>query len=133
MVCATGYTIALKRLSSRYPAFFLTATQALLGTFFYLPLLFLPTTTLPIEFPIVPGMAIIYLGAVITLCAYGLYNYGVKHIPASKATMFVNLIPVFSVFLGWLILDEKLSPPQFAAAGIILGAVYLSQMKDTPT
>ncbi len=132
MVCAAGYTISLKRLTSRYSPFFLTATQALIGTLFYLPLLLLPSTDLPTSYPIIPGLAIIYLGAVITLCAYGLYNFGVQHIPASRAAMFVNLIPVFSVLLGWIILGEQLSQPQLMAAALILGAVYLSQMKDRP-
>lgn len=133
MVCATGYTISLKRLTARYSPFFLTATQAVIGTLFYLPLLLLPSTELPTSYPVAPGLAIIYLGAVITLCAYGLYNFAVQHIPASRAAMFANLIPVFSVLLGWIILGEKLSPPQFVAAGLILGAVYLSQIKDRPS
>lgn len=132
MVCAAGYTISLKRLTLRYSPFFLTATQALIGTLFYLPLLLLPSTNLPASYPVIPGLAIIYLGAVITLCAYGLYNYGVKHIAASQAAMFVNLIPVFSVLLGWIILGEKLSPPQLMAAALILGAVYLGQSTARP-
>jgi drug/metabolite transporter (DMT)-like permease len=70
-----------------------------------------PTTRLPLQFELASGMAIIYLGAVITLGAYGLYNFGVKHIPAHQATAYVNLIPVFSVFLGWVVLDESFPWP----------------------
>lgn len=127
MVCATGYTISLKKLTSRYSPFFLTAMQAAIGTLFYLPLLFLPDTTLPDSFQPWPALAIVYLGAVITLGAYGLYNFGLKHIPASSATMYVNLIPVFSVLLGWLILDETLSASQSVAAMVVMAGVYLSQ------
>jgi drug/metabolite transporter (DMT)-like permease len=111
MVCATGYTITLKRLTRRYSPFFLTAMQAFVGSVFYLPLVFLPSTRLPLQFELASGMAIIYLGAVITLGAYGLYNFGVKHIPAHQATAYVNLIPVFSVFLGWVVLDESFPWP----------------------
>ena len=127
MVCATGYTISLKSLSDRYSPFFLTAIQALIGSIFYFPLLFLPSTELPLYFDPTSGMAIIYLGAVITLGAYGLYNYGIKYVPANKGTMYVNLIPVFSVILGWLILGESFTIFQLAAGFLILSGVYLSQ------
>lgn len=127
MVCAAGYTIALKSLTERYSPFFLTAVQAFVGCFFYFPLLFLPSTELPQQLYLGPGLAIIYLGAVITLGAYGLYNFGLKHVPANKAAAYVNLIPVFSVFLGWLILGESFTFGQFLAGFLIMGGVYLTQ------
>lgn len=126
MVCATGYTIALKSIANRYSSFFLTAMQAFIGTFFYFPFLFLPSTVLPDKIDTVPSLAIIYLGAVITLGAYGLYNFGLKHIPANRAVSFVNLIPIFSVIIGWLILGETLTIGQMAAGVVIMGGVYLN-------
>lgn len=127
MVCATGYTIALKSLTERYPPFFLTAMQAFAGCLFYFPLLFLPGTKLPQDFHPGPTLAIVYLGAVITLGAYGLYNYGLKYAPANKAASYVNLIPVFSVLMGWLLLGETFTAGQTAAAALVMGGVYLSQ------
>lgn len=127
MVCATGYTIALKSLTERYAPFFLTAMQAFAGCLFYFPLLFFPGTELPTVFHPGPALAIVYLGAIITLGAYGLYNYGLKHAPANKAASYVNLIPVFSVIMGWLILDETFTAGQTAAAAVVMAGVYLSQ------
>lgn len=127
MVCATGYTISLKQLTNRYNPFALTAIQALAGTIFYLPLLFLPGTELPRHFDPLSGSAVIYLGAVITLGAYGLYNFGVKYVPASKATVYVNLIPVFTAILGVTLLHERFTLNQFFAALLVMGGVYLSQ------
>ena len=127
MVCAAGYTIALKTLTDRYSPFFLTAIQAIIGCFFYFPLLFLPSTELPQQFVAAPGLAIVYLGAVITLGAYGLFNYGIKHVPANKGAIYVNLIPIFSVLLGWLVLGETFTLYQFFAGILILAGVYLSQ------
>lgn len=127
MVCATGYTISLKSLTKRYSPFFLTAMQAFVGCIFYFPLLFLPTTELPDAFHPVSAFAIIYLGAVITLGAYGLYNFSLKYLPANKAASFVNLIPIFSVILGWLILGETLNLAQIFAGVLILAGVYLTQ------
>ena len=69
----------------------------------------------------------IYLGAVITLGAYGCYNFGVSKLPASQATAFINLIPVFTVILGWLVLVEKFNFMQYLAAATVFAGVVLSQ------
>jgi drug/metabolite transporter (DMT)-like permease len=127
MVCAAGYTISLKYLTRRYSPFFLTAVQAFVGCFFYFPLLFLPSTDLPTQLHSGPALAIVYLGAVITLGAYGLYNFSLKYVPANRAASFVNLIPIFSVILGWLILGETFTPGQLCAGVIIMAGVYVTQ------
>ena len=131
MVCATGYVITLRHLTLRYSPFFLTAVQAVIGTIFYFPFLFLPGTILPTNFNFPSGMAIFYLGAVITLGAYGLYNYGLKYVSASKAAVYINLIPVFSVLLGWMVLDETFNRNQCIAAIIAMTGVWFSQHKTT--
>ncbi len=130
MVCATGYTITLKHLADRYSALFLTAMQAFIGSIFYMPFLFLPATQLPVRFDPSAGPAVIYLGTVITLGAYGLYNFGVKHIPASQASAFVNLIPVFAVIMGWMLMDESFTQRQCLAAVTIMAGVYINQRRQ---
>jgi drug/metabolite transporter (DMT)-like permease len=127
MVCATGYTITLRYLTSRYSPFFLTAVQAFVGSLFFFPFLLLPSTRLPHSFEPAASLAIVYLGAVITLGAYGLYNFGLKHLPANKVSAYVNLIPVFSVILGWMILGESFSMQQCLAAGLVMAGVCVSQ------
>lgn len=129
MVCATGNMIALRYLTSRYSPFFLTAVQAFVGCLFYFPFLFLPGTELPVKFNIPSGIAICYLGAAISLGAYGLYNYGLKHVPASQAALYINLIPVFSVLLGWMVLGETFTGNQCIAAAIVMAGVLLSQKR----
>jgi len=127
MVCATGYIISLKRLTARYSPFFLTAVQAFVGALFFFPFLFLPSTVLPERFDPVAAAAVVYLGAAVTLGAYGLYNYGVSRIPVSRTSVFFNLIPVFTVLLGNVVLNEQFSAVQYLAAGLVLSGIYLSQ------
>lgn len=129
MVCATGYTISLKRLSERYHPFFLTAVQAFTGSLFFLPFVVFQEAALPTHFDPVPALSIVYLGIPITLGAYGLYNYGLSVIPASQASSFINLIPVFAVFLGWIVLGERFTPMQYAASALVLAGVLLSQSR----
>ena len=45
----------------------------------------------------------------------------------SQATAFINLIPVFAVIFGWLILGEAFTGNQYMAALVVFGGVFLSQ------
>jgi len=127
MICATGYIITLKKLSRFYSPFFLTATQAVAGCIFYMPLLLLPSTTLPTEIDTAGLFAVVYLGAFVTIGAYGLYNFSLSRISVNQAAVFVNLIPVFTIILGWLILSEQLLPQQYLATVLILSGIFISQ------
>ena len=129
MVCASGYFIVFKHLSGRYGSFFLTATQAFVGAVFYLPLLLLPSIHIPRSFEPAPALAVIYLGVVVTLGAYGLYNYGASRTKASTASAFINLIPAFTILLAFILLGEKLNAGQMAAVLVVFAGVFISQIK----
>lgn len=127
MFCAAGYTVSMKKLCARYSPWFLTAVQSMVGTVFFFPLLFLPSTALPVAFPVGPSLAVLYLCVFISIGAYGFYNYGISKLPAWQASAFVNLIPVFSMLLGWLCLDERLNFSQLAGVGVVFAGVLLCQ------
>ncbi|MBF0203662.1 MAG: DMT family transporter [Desulfamplus sp.] len=131
MICAAAYTICLKKLTEKgHSPFFLTALQAFSGAIFYFPILLLPSTTLPVSMPILPTLAVIYLGAVVTLGAYALFNFGVSRIPAGQASAFINLIPIFSLILGIVILNERLNVTQYIACMVIFAGIFLSQHRS---
>jgi drug/metabolite transporter (DMT)-like permease len=129
MICATGYILCVKRLTAGYgySPLMITAVQALAGFVFYLPLIWLPSIDFSAHWEVDFLWAILYLGAFITMGAYGLYNYGISRVTAGQAAAFINLIPIFSVLLGWFFLDERFTPPQYLAAAVILLGIYLSQ------
>ncbi|MBF0112483.1 MAG: DMT family transporter [Desulfamplus sp.] len=130
MVCAAGYTICLKKLTQRgYSPFFLTALQAFGGAIFYFPMLFFPSTNMPDSIALLPTLSVIYLGAAVTLGAYALFNFGVSRIPAGQASAFINLIPIFSLILGMVVLNERLNLQQYAACVVIFLGIFLSQHK----
>ncbi|MCG6892222.1 MAG: DMT family transporter [Desulfobacteraceae bacterium] len=127
MVCATGAMVTLKHVTYRYPPLLVTALQAWVGCLFFFPFLALPSTELPTALDPTATAAVLYLGAFITLGAYGLFNFGASRIPVSQASAFVNLIPVFSVLLGWLILGERFTSVQYMAAALVFTGIAVSQ------
>jgi drug/metabolite transporter (DMT)-like permease len=129
MLCATSYTLLLKFLCERYSPFILTAMQAFIGSLFFLPLA-LVTEPLPSQFGLLGVGSVIYLGVVVTVGAYGLYNFGVSRLPASQASGFTNLLPVFTLIFAALLLGESLSTMQYLAAGLVFAGVALSQWRS---
>ncbi len=127
MICATAYTIAVKKLTSRYSPLFLTAVQAWIGALFFVPILFLPNVSLPDSFILVPVAAIIYLGLAVTILAYGSYNYALSAMDAGKAAIYVNLIPLFTMLFSWIIFKESFTLFQYGAGVLIFFGVALSQ------
>ncbi len=69
---------------------------------------------------------------VVTVGAYGLYNFGVGRLPASQASGFINLIPVFTLVFAALFLGETLNGPQMLAAGLVFIGVAISQWRSAP-
>ena len=128
MLCAAGYTIIIKHLTKRFSALFLTAIQAFAGAIFYLPLaLWEWQGALPV-ISMEGLLAILYLGVVVTLGGYGLFNFSLTKLPASRASVFINLIPAFVVILAFFILGETLNATQLLAAGVIFLGVFITQV-----
>ncbi|MBA1272460.1 DMT family transporter [Stutzerimonas azotifigens] len=129
MVCATGYMLLVKKLTARYSAFMLTAMQAFIGALFFLPL---ALWSAPVPQAITPTgvLALFYLGVIVTAGAYGLSNYGLSRMPASKASGYINLIPVFTLLFAVLVLGETLTLTQMLAAGLVFLGVLLSQWRS---
>ena len=66
-------------------------------------------------------------GVLATAGAYLFWNWGLAHMPASKAGVFLNLEPVVGSVLGIVILHERLAQITILGGALIVGtAVYFS-------
>ena len=129
MFCAAGYTIVARYLANRYSAIFITAIQAFIGAIFFLPFFIYEYTTTDMNFTSTAIGWLFYLGIIVTLGGYGLYNFALTKIDASKASMFIYLIPIFTLILAFVLLKETLSATELIASITILSGVILSQLK----
>jgi len=51
-----------------------------------------------------------------------LWNWGIHHVPASRAGVFLNIEPALGSWLGVQLLGEHLGPYAWAGGALILGA-----------
>lgn len=67
-----------------------------------------------------------YLGVCGTSLGFSWYYQGVKRIGASRAGVFINLVPVFALLQSWLLLSETLKPAVLAGGIMVCAGVYLT-------
>jgi drug/metabolite transporter (DMT)-like permease len=126
MASAAVSMVLVKRLSTRYNPWTLTGLQTLAGAVFFLPGAPGLLRSLDAWTPQVL-VSMLFLGTFVTLGAFGLYNWGMSRLTASRASVFINLVPVFAVVFGWTLLGEALNPLQCLAAAAVIVGVWLGQ------
>lgn len=68
---------------------------------------------------------ILYLVVLSSLVASSLFTYALSKIDASRAVVFMNLIPIVSIVAGVFILDEKFTFLQFIGSVLILISIMV--------
>jgi drug/metabolite transporter (DMT)-like permease len=85
----------------------------------------LPNNSAPLPFLHISGTAWVALaisGLACTATTTLLWNWGIHHVPASRAGVFLNIEPALGSFLGVKLLGEHLGPYAWFGGALILGA-----------
>ena len=75
---------------------------------------------------------IIYTGTLPSFVGYIFYNRAVGEVGASKASLFIHLMPVFGTLLSALFLDEVPQLFHFFGIGLIFLGIYLTTSRKNP-
>lgn len=126
-VSAAMYMVLARSLGSTLSSLEITSFQMFYGCIFFLPA-FLR------EFPSMQWSAVTYdsiisllfLALFASVAGYFLYNYALTQIPASRASVFLNGIPVVTTIAAAIILGEHLTPLQILGAIIAVGSVTIA-------
>jgi drug/metabolite transporter (DMT)-like permease len=133
MCCASGYMLVLKHLSSRYDSWRLTGLQVFAGALFFSPWALASSPAQWLAAPASAWLAVGYLGGVVTLGAFGMYNMAASRLAAARAAASINLVPLMAVLSGWALLGESLNAQQGLACALILAGVALGQGPGRPS
>ncbi|WP_438996988.1 DMT family transporter [Candidatus Puniceispirillum sp.] len=129
--CATGCYVAAALMARRLPqvpALFIALVIMGFVTIQMLPLAFIFEQPLAWQsWSSDAWLAILWLGALPTGFAFFLRYHLIKRAGAGFTSFIGYLIPVFSVFLGALLLGETLGLDKFVALGLILTGLAVAQ------
>lgn len=132
VLIAIVYTLLLVKVVDHYHPLVVTTWQNLIGLIYFLPLMLgLDGANLPLLSwsPRMLGLLLI-LGICCSSLAYAGYNQGVHVLGASKACIFNNAIPVFSLIAAVLIGQESFSWVKVAGMAVVIGGVVLAQLPE---
>jgi drug/metabolite transporter (DMT)-like permease len=70
-------------------------------------------------------IALAVSGLLCTATTTFLWNWGIHHVPASRAGVFLNIEPALGSLLGVELLGEKLGPYAWVGGALIIGAAVV--------
>ena len=121
------YTLLNKRASGKMPDVVLLAYSMAIGTLFLLPPAAFEVATQGFGPMTVSGfLSLLFLGLAGSGAAFYCWNVALRHLDASEATTYINLVPVVTVLSAAIMLGERPAPIQIAGGSLVLLGVYLS-------
>ncbi len=124
---ASLYIISARNLGKTISPISITALQFLYGAIFFFPAFLWELPSLDVSTIHLRSFgAMIYLIFFATITAFVCYNYALSKISASKASVFINFIPVITILGAWALIGETLTILQIIGGSIVLFAVCLT-------
>ena len=124
------YSTLLKKHKFKFSQFTLIQLMVTVGILFLIPQFFYEKSIgAEVNFNKAFFLILFYVVVFPAIAAYYCWQKGIEIIGPNRATMFVQLMPLFSAILAIIIFKEKFELYHFAGASFILTGIYLSNRK----
>ena len=131
VVIAVVYTILLMKVVNKYHPFTITVNMNLIGLVYFVPTLFLfdYQNLMDVHFTGKIFGMLACLGIVCSTLSYVFFNYGIRKVGASRASVFNNSIPVFTLIFAAILGQEDITVPKILGMLIAIWGVVIAQIK----
>ena len=124
------YSTLLKKNKFEFSQFSLIQLMVSVGILFLIPQLFYEKSIgLEVNFNKAFFFILFYVVVFPAIAAYFCWQKGVEIIGPNRATMFIQLMPLFSAVMAIIIFEEKFELYHFVGATFIVLGIYLSNKK----
>ncbi|MHC1721712.1 MAG: DMT family transporter [Aminipila sp.] len=128
VVCWAAYGVVSKSKGKDINPIALTYYSFLFCCLFSIPLLIIEKPwTFILNIPASAWIATLYMSIFASVIGYLVQQMAIKEIGPSRTSIFVNLVPVFSIILAVTILGEQLVPIKIFTTILIITGVYICQ------
>jgi len=121
---ATGAVFARRYLQERQPVVFATS-QMVVASALLLPVALAVDTPFDLRVSAKAALAWTALGVLSSGLAYIIFFWLIQRIAAMQLSLVAYLIPLVAVFMGWLVLDERLGANSFSGLALIVLGVFI--------
>ena len=124
------YSTLLKKHKFQFSQFTLIQLMVSAGVLFLIPQFFYEqSNNLEVNFNKAFFAILIYVVLFPAIAAYYCWQKGVEIIGPNRASMFIQLMPIFSAIMAIIFLNEKFELFHFTGAAFIVSGIYLSNKK----
>lgn len=126
IICWAFGSVYTARSNLKINAFYAVSWQMFLSGLIMVPISYLLGQGInPLEISSSALLALAYLVIFGSIISYGAYVYVIYNLPPSRASLYAYINPIIAVFLGWLILHEKLNTNVGMGTAITLIGVFM--------
>jgi len=135
VVSTVFYAAILKRLVNNYHPLIIIGAQNTLGCLYFTPV-FLWFSDVPAVFQTLASgsyelwFSLIILAVLGSVVAFLLYSIAIKNIGVGKSNVFINLIPVVTLFFSFFILNEKIGFVKILGTAIVIAGLIFAEKKS---
>lgn len=125
--CWAIYSIICRRVRDRVAPLKLIAHVFLVCVVLMIP--FMISEKIWLQLPAISWsgwISVLYMAIFPSVLGYLIQMISIQQIGASRTSMYINLVPLFSMILAFFILQETISWVKILAAGMIIAGVYFS-------
>ena len=124
------YSTLLKKNKFKFSQFSLIQLMVTVGIIFLIPQFFYEKSIgLELNYNKAFFLILFYVVVFPAIAAYYCWQKGIEIIGPNRASMFIQLMPLFSALMAILIFNEKFQIYHFIGAGFIVIGIYLSNKK----
>lgn len=128
------YSIYIKKISGKLPSLAIFGFTLTIGFLLMIPAVAIELSMVSVGTVGLPEWtALFYIGIFPSICSFLLWNRGVALIGPSKASISLNLIPVFGTIFAFFVLGEVISVPQIIGGCLVFVGVFITSFSKKKT
>ena len=131
VAAALGYSVVVKKMTTRYNSVAIVTYQNFIGIFYFLPIFFIFEYRhfVQVSFNLQVLWPIIELSVFASSFAFIFFTYAIKYIGITRANIFANLIPLLTAVFAYFMLGEAFTVYKVLGIFIVMGGLFLSQIQ----
>ncbi|MGH4123384.1 MAG: DMT family transporter [Clostridium sp.] len=123
-----AYSVFSKVYLHKFSPLILTFYSFLFCSIFLIPfVIYEKPWTFINQIPYYSFLAVVYMSIFASVIGYLVQQISIKKIGPSKTSIFINLVPIFSIILSVTILNESISAVKIITTFLIIAGVYICQ------
>ena len=121
------YSINIKKISGKLPSLAIFGFTLAIGFMLMLPAVVIELSIVPVnKVNLADFSALLYIGIFPSICSFLMWNRAVTIIGPSKASISLNLIPVFGAVAAFFFLGEVIAIPQIIGGCLVFIGVFIT-------